>query len=133
MSELVLDSSALVFALTGMMPEASSLRTRISAVTCHAPHLIDAEVGNVLRRQELAKEITPAVAATALRALPHLVDQRYAHTGPLAEAAWKLRGAVTFYDGLYVALAITLGVPLVTADARLSKAPSLPCEVELVG
>jgi predicted nucleic acid-binding protein len=39
---------------------------------------------------------------------------------------------VTFYDGLYVALAAALRAPLLTADERLSPAPRLGCPVELV-
>ncbi len=54
-----------------------------------------------------------------------------AQSTPLAEAAWELRSAVTFYDALYVVLAATLDVPLLTADARLARAPGLPCQVEL--
>jgi predicted nucleic acid-binding protein len=54
-------------------------------------------------------------------------------TGALATAAWALRSNVTFYDGLYVALAVGLAVPLLTADERLSRAPGLGCAVELVG
>jgi len=53
-------------------------------------------------------------------------------TGLLATAAWALRENVSFYDGLYVALAAALALPLVTADGRLSKAPGLRCEVENV-
>jgi predicted nucleic acid-binding protein len=60
------------------------------------------------------------------------VDQRYPHTGSLADAAWELRDNVTFYDALYVALAAALDVPLLTADARLARAPGLPCQVEVV-
>ncbi len=35
------------------------------------------------------------------------------------------------YDALDVVLAATLDVPLLTADARLARAPGLPCQVEL--
>jgi predicted nucleic acid-binding protein len=41
----------------------------------------------------------------------------------LAREAWALREKVSLYDGLYVALATALAVPLVTADKRPSKAP----------
>lgn len=133
MSDLVLDSSALVYALTLTTPQAYELRTRINSSICHAPHLVDAEVGNVLRRQEMAGRITSTVAWTALRALEHLVDHRYPHSGALAQAAWKLRPAVTFYDALYVALASTLGTPLITCDARLARAPGLTCVIDVVG
>ena len=59
------------------------------------------------------------------------VGERYPH-GPLATAAWALRDNVTYYDALYVALAARLGYPLLTADARLARAPGLPCAVELI-
>jgi predicted nucleic acid-binding protein len=100
---------------------------------CHAPHLIDAEVGNVLRRGVLRSELAAADAAVLLRASAALVDHRYEMTGALARAACALRGNVSFYDGLYVALAAALAVPLLTADARLSRTPGLRCAVERVG
>lgn len=53
-------------------------------------------------------------------------------TGSLARAAWEVRHILTFYDALYAALATGLGVPLLTADAALSRTPGLPCRVELV-
>ena len=42
------------------------------------------------------------------------------------------RNNVSFYDGLYAALAARLDVALITADARLSRAPDLGCQVEVV-
>ena len=53
-------------------------------------------------------------------------------TGSLAAAAWRLRANLSFYDAMYVALAQALAIPLITADARLSRAPALPCVIELV-
>ncbi|EWM16140.1 toxin-antitoxin system, toxin component, PIN family [Kutzneria sp. 744] len=90
-------------------------------------------VGSVLRRQELAGDLPASDCLTALHSLKYLVDNRYPATGPLADAAWQLRGSVTYYDALYVALAASLGVPLVTKDARLSRAPGLTCAVEVIG
>lgn len=87
----------------------------------------------MLRRLELTNALTAEQALTALRALPHLVDQFYPHDGPLGEQAWVLRGSITFHDALYTALAAGLDAPLLTADARLSRAPGLPCAVEVVG
>ena len=80
----------------------------------------------------LAGHLDPESAATGLAGGRLLIDQRYPHTGSLAGAAWDLRDNVTFYDALYVALAAALDVPLLTADARLTRAPGLPCQVELV-
>ena len=53
-------------------------------------------------------------------------------TGRARLAHGPLRDNVTYYDALYVALAARLGYPLLTADARLARAPGLPCAVELV-
>ena len=130
--EFVVDAAAVADALTRKDAVGIALAHRITESTCHAPHLIDAEVGRVLRRVERLGLITEEVAATGLRALATLVDERYAHTGWLAAAAWELRHTITFYDGLFVALAARLDMPLLTGDVKLSKAPGVPCQVELV-
>jgi predicted nucleic acid-binding protein len=132
-TDYVVDASALVLALTGKTRAAEALRDRVARVSHrHAPHLVDAEVGNVLRRHELHGRISPAEAHAALQAARVLVDHRYRHTGPLADLAWTLRASLTFYDALYAALAAHLGLSLMTADHRLSRASGLPCAVELV-
>lgn len=129
---LVVDASALAWAVTAATPTASTLRRRLAAETCHAPHLIDAEVGNVLRRRVLRSELTATDGEVLLAAATPLVDYRYEMTGPLARAAWRLRENLTFYDALYAALAEALEAPLLTCDNRLSRAAGLPCAVELV-
>lgn len=131
MSEVVLDASVAIAALTGVQPGDRALKARLASVVCHAPHLVDAEVGSVLRRGVAAGNITVAVAETALRAVAALVDERYPH-GSLAATAWALRANVSYYDALYVSLAARLQIPLLTLDARLSRAPQLPCTVELI-
>lgn len=128
----MLDASALVLALIGRSAAAESLRGRLPTLRRHAPHLIDAEVGNVLRRHERSGRIGTDEAEEALRAGRSLVQHRYEHTGALAELAWTLRANLTFYDALYVALATRLGAPLLTLDRRLGRAPGLTCEVEIV-
>ena len=55
-----------------------------------------------------------------------------ARAPPLIARCWELRHNVTAYDASYVALAEALGVPLLTADARLANAPGIRCEVELL-
>jgi len=45
--------------------------------------------------------------------------------------AWELRSSLSAYDTLYVALAEQLDAPLLTADARLARAPGLRCVVEV--
>jgi predicted nucleic acid-binding protein len=128
--DYVVDASALVLAMTGKTDDAHALRARLPGMRRHAPHLVDAEVGNVLRRHARARLISSAEAGAALRSLRALVQHRYPHAGPLAELAWQYRDSLSFYDALYVALAVLLGVPLLTADVRLSKVGR--CTVELV-
>lgn len=96
-----------------------------------APALVDAEVGNALRRQVRTREISARKARAALDDLLGMRLQRIPH-GPLVDRAWQLRDNVSFYDGLYVALAEGLDGPLLTLDRRLAGASGLKAEVELV-
>ncbi|MGH3870683.1 MAG: type II toxin-antitoxin system VapC family toxin [Pseudonocardiaceae bacterium] len=132
MSEYVVDATTVVSALGRKDAVGIAAHKRIAEATCHAPHLLDAEVGHVLRRGERIGEISAETAHTALHALPGMIDYRYPHTGRLADRAWDLRHTITFYDGLYVALAAVLDIPLLTGDVRLSKAPGLSCQVLLL-
>lgn len=132
MIEVVLDASVAITALTAVASPGLELRSRLIETVCHAPHLIDAEIGSVLRRRLAGGTITAAVAESALRAASTVVDQHYPH-GALAHAAWALRHNLTYYDALYVALAARLSLPLLTGDARLARSPGLPCAVEVIG
>lgn len=128
----VLDASALVEYLAGG-EHADAVRRRLLAGESRlwAPHLIDAEVGHVLRRGLLAGELSDRSARAALEDLLDLPLQRAAHVG-LLERAWALRKNVSFYDGLYVALAERLDLPLITLDARLAAAPGVRVDVDLI-
>lgn len=132
MTERVIDASVLAYALIGKTSEADSLRAVLRGTDCHAPHLIDAGLGSVLRRRLRAGDVTPTEAHKALRAAREVIDFRYPHVGALADLAWTWRDNLSFYDALYVALAVRLDLPLVTGDTRLSRAPALPCSIELI-
>jgi predicted nucleic acid-binding protein len=97
----------------------------------HAPHLVDLEVLSVLRRQAGAGLLNARRASLALQDLVSLPVTRYPHV-PFAPRVWELRGNLTPYDAAYVALAEALGCVLVTADARLARAPGTHCAVEVV-
>jgi predicted nucleic acid-binding protein len=131
-SEYVIDASIAASALAYKDAIGIASYKRVNDSTCHAPHLLDAEVGQVLRRAVQKGEITEHTARTALATLPRAIDFRYPHNRQLVALAWDLRHTITFYDGLYVALATILGVPLLTADVKLSKAPGLSCPVEVL-
>jgi len=130
--ELVVDASAMMAALSGQDAVAIEAGKRIAQSTCHAPHLIDVEIGSVLRKAERRGSLTSERAAATLRMSQLLVDERYTHKGWLSAAAWDLRHNVSFYDAMYAALAARLSLPMLTADARLANAPGLPCQVELI-
>jgi predicted nucleic acid-binding protein len=129
---LVLDSSALVTALLDNAPSAVDTRRRLRNDVCHSPHLIDAEVGNMLRRRVVRGELGDEEAERVLDDARSVVDHRYAVMGGIGRAAWRLRHNLTFYDAVYVGLAAVLRVTLLTDDRRLKRAPGLPCDVELV-
>ena len=64
--------------------------------------------------------------------LSELPIRRVSHRR-LLDRCWELRQNLTVYDAAYVALAELLDLVLVTGDLRLSKAPGLRCQVELLG
>jgi predicted nucleic acid-binding protein len=129
----VLDASVLVEYLAGG-EHADAARAIVvdEGTALWAPHLVDAEVGHVLRRAVARGEVAPDVAAGALVDLAELPLRRAAHVG-LLDRAWALRQTVSFYDALYVALAERLDEPLLTLDARLASAPGVAGEVVLIG
>jgi len=71
------------------------------------------------------------VAARALIDLSDLAAERHGHE-PYLGRVWQLRHNVTAYDAVYVALAEALGVPLLTCDARLGRAPLTDVTIEVI-
>jgi predicted nucleic acid-binding protein len=97
--------------------------------TLWAPHLVDAEIGQALRRAVHRGELAARVAGEALWEVDRLPIERVEHE-LLVHVAWGLRDNITFYDALYVALAMMLDEPLLTFDARLARTGiDLPIEV----
>jgi predicted nucleic acid-binding protein len=129
----VLDASVLVEYLAGF-ERGEEMRARMfaDAGALWAPHLVDAEVGHVLRRAVARGDVAPAAADAAVLDLARFPLRRVAHVG-LLDRAWALRANVSFYDALYVALAERLDEPLLTLDARLATAPGLAATVVVVG
>jgi len=93
----------------------------------HAPELARVEATNILRRLELAKQLTTSEANAAHDDLMQL-DLELFSFDPFADRIWELRHTVTSYDAWYVALAEALGLPLATLDGRLSKAKGVTCK-----
>lgn len=119
---LVVDASAMVDALIGTLDGATdALMVEIERNDIVAPHLIDLEVLNVLRRLESRKALSEDEADRARDAFGRMNIMRYATHG-LANRIWKLRHNLTCYDAAYVALAEVLDAPLLTCDAEMAKA-----------
>jgi predicted nucleic acid-binding protein len=57
-----------------------------------------------------------------------LAITRYGHE-PLADRIWALRETLSAYDAAFLALAEALEAPLITCDARLSRAPGVTAEL----
>ena len=128
----VLDASVLVEFLTdGEHADAARRSLFSNTGWLWAPHLVDAEVGHALRGAVRAGKVSARSAHAALADLMDMRLQRVSHH-LLADRAWELRGHVSFYDGLYVALAEALQAPLLTLDERLARAPGTRAEIELV-
>jgi predicted nucleic acid-binding protein len=106
---------------------------RLAATTppLAAPHLLDAEVGHVLRQAVLRGELRAELALAALNDLAALQIERFDHTMLLARA-FELRDNASFYDALYLVLAEILGVALLTRDKALARVPGVRAQVEVI-
>ena len=129
---IVVDASALVEVLLGM-PGAGAVALRLFSpgLTLHAPHLLDVEVAQVVRRFAASGEIDAERGRAALADLADFPLRRYPHE-LLLPRIWELRNNLTAYDAVYVALAEALDAPLLTRDRRIAAAAGHVTRVELV-
>lgn len=102
-----------------------------SAESLHAPHLLDVEIAQVVRRYEVRGELSAERGEEALADLMAFPIARYPHD-VLLQRVWELRHNLTAYDAVYVALAEALDAPLVTRDERLASAPGNNAMVRII-
>lgn len=129
---IVVDASALLEVL--LNTSAGSLVARrlfTENETLHAPHLLDLEIAQVLRRYALTRELNPTRGLQALEDLADFPLTRYPHD-LLLPRIWELRRNITAYDAAYIALAEALAAPLLTRDAALASATGHHAKIELV-
>ena len=129
---IVVDASAMIEILL-VTPAALGVEDRLFApeTTLHAPHVLDLEVAQVLRRYVATGEVETTRASEALADLTALGVRRYPHNLFLPRI-WELRQNATAYDAAYLALAEELDAPLLTCDRRLARAPGHSAEIELL-
>jgi predicted nucleic acid-binding protein len=129
---IVVDASALLEFLLRTDTAAAVEARLFGGETLHAPHLLDLEVTQVLRRYERAGELDARRGREALDDLAALRIERYPHL-QFVERMWSLRANATAYDACYLALAEALDAPLLTSDGRLAGVPGHGAKVEVVG
>lgn len=124
---IVIDASA---AVAGLLQDGPA-RQALGEQQIHAPHLIDSEVASTLRRLVIHQQLDRRMGWKLLDTWRRLGVTRYPGL-PLLDRMWDLRDNLTSYDATYVSLAESLGCVLLTADARLTRAPDLRCPVTLI-
>jgi predicted nucleic acid-binding protein len=130
---IVIDASVLANAVGDDGDDGDAARERLStAGHASAPDLVDVETVAVLRKRWLADGITARRFRAAVGDLVVLPIRRFP-VAPLMIRAYELRANVTASDASYIALAEGLECSLVTADARLARAPGIRCAVEVLG
>jgi len=129
---IVIDASvALELLFLTPVGRAAKIRLFRPGESLHAPHLIDVEVAQVLRRYALAGRVPAPRCDEALADWRALPVYRYPHER-LMRRIWSLRDNLTAYDAAYVALAEGMGAPLITHDARIAGAPGHRAQIELI-
>ena len=129
---IVVDSSVILEVLL-RTKSAQAIEKKIfsKGQTLHAPHLIDLEIAQVIRRYTSASEITPERGSQAIEDLIDFRISRYPHD-ILLSRIWDLRSNMTAYDAAYVTLAEVLNVPLFTRDARLARSVGSRAKIQLI-
>lgn len=124
---IVVDASAAVSALLND----GQARRALANEQLHAPHLVDSEVASALRRRVTAQQLGADAGWAALDTWRHLGMTRYP-VFTLLDRIWELRENLSAYDASYVALAELLDCSLLTADARIGRAPGIRCPITVV-
>jgi predicted nucleic acid-binding protein len=123
---VVVDSSVVVAALVDTGGDGNWAEEILESGSLYAPELIRAEVANVLRRLQRAKQITEPEAYAAYEDFMQLDLELHAFEA-FSDRVWELRHSVASYDAWYVAIAEALDLPLATLDKRLVNADGPKC------
>jgi predicted nucleic acid-binding protein len=124
---IVIDASTAVLALL----TDGAARQLLMDESVAVPHLVDAEIAHALRGQVARGTMSDRDGARALQAWVHLEVSRFPARGLLARV-WELKANLSAYDATCVALAEVLECPMVTADARISRAPGPRCPITVL-
>ncbi|MGI8563628.1 MAG: type II toxin-antitoxin system VapC family toxin [Candidatus Dormibacter sp.] len=121
MPEAVVDASALIDLLLGeALGEA--VAARLAGHQLHVPAHTDAEALSALARLHRAGELDADAVETMLAYLAAAPLERHP-VSELLPGAWARRQRLRLADALYVELAASLSLRLVTTDSRLGSLP----------
>jgi predicted nucleic acid-binding protein len=128
---IVLDASAAIeWLLQNAAGQEIENRIFSRGESLHAPHLVDLEVVQVLRRMVRESEVSAQRAEQMIGDFLDLRITRYPHNVFLPRI-WRLRNNFSGYDAAYVSLTAELDATLITRDARLASACRRRISVEL--
>ena len=130
MARFVIDASAAVEYLL-RSPVGLTLGDTLKEAHIDAPEILDAEVMSTFRRHVSAQLLAPVQAERLLDNLAVWPINRISHR-ILTRSAWQYRHNVSAYDAMYVATAAAFNAPLLTADAKLTRAPNLGIAIHYV-
>ena len=129
---IVVDASALLeFLLQTSLGARVEARLFGEEDELHAPHLLDVEIAQGLRRLVRTGEVSSGRAEEAIADLTDLDLHRHAHLD-LVDRAWKLRDNISAYDAMYLVLAEAIEAPIITCDSPLVKAPGHRARIEVI-
>jgi len=124
---VVVDASIVIDALLGDTIAEATLFDRV----IHVPVTIDAEVLHALRRRWFAGSLNDENALDVIKLFRHTPITRHP-VQPFLDRMWSLRHNITAYDAGYVALAESLGLPLLTRDWRLAHSSGHTARIEYI-
>lgn len=129
---IIVADASVVLEILLRRPEASRWEDQLFSKSRNivAPHLIDVEVLQVIRRYNLAKEISDSRANVALADFVSFPLFRYPHE-PFLLRIWELRRNISSYDAAYIALAEALRARFATMDKRLARVAEKFVSVEV--
>ena len=128
---IVVDASAVV-ELLATTPVGREVGQRIREERLlHAPHLLDLEVINAMRRQTAIHSLGADRVDASLTEYRNLRILRHPHH-PYVNRVWEYRHQFSAYDACYLALTEAFGATLLTCDGALKRARLSRGRVELV-
>lgn len=128
---IVLDASVVLDLLLGIPPHDATVADLLGSSGAFAPHLLDLEIAQVMRRRVRGGTLRARDANAALTAYSQLPITRFPHL-PFLSQAFALRDNVTMYDAIYLVLAEAINATLITRDGALAAVPGSRARVRVL-